>query len=185
MRCVITILLLVSSTFSYAQYLSGNWQNHLQNHIVDFQSCNSSNEENAKCFQQIGKALHSLYKMNDFYSRDKNRYMTVSEINDYLENNTQWKLLGKGYDQAVLEQAQNLANKKRAVIAIYLNEERLGQLAYILPGDMTASGSWGLKVPNSGAFNASAPEKSYKDKGLSYSFPRRLITNVQIYTRDI
>lgn len=185
MRCVVLVISLFFSSVSYAQYLSGSWQNQLQNHVIDFQSCNGNNNQNVKCFQQIGKALHSLYKMSDFYSKDKNRYMTVSEINNYLENDTRWKLLGKGYDQDVLEQAQNLANKKRAVVAIYLNEERLGQLAYILPGDMTNSGSWGLKVPNSGAFNASAPEKSYTGKGLSYSFPRRLIAKVHIYTREI
>ncbi|WKN42713.1 hypothetical protein [Tunicatimonas pelagia] len=185
MRYIILVVLLALSSLSYGQYLSGNWQSSLQTQIEDFQACKSANDQNVKCFQQIGKALYSMYRLNDFYDKSKNRYMTVSEIYDFLENDSHWKLLGKGYEQSTLEKAQKLANRKRAVIAVYLNEEQLGQIAYILPGDMAPSGSWGLRVPNSGTFNASVPEKSYTGKGLSYSFPRRLITDVQIYTREI
>ena len=107
----------------------------------------------------------------------------MREIQEHLEENSQWQLFGKGDDQAALQQAQELAYCKKAVIAIYLNEDRIGQLSYIIPGELSPSGSWGMRVPNSATFNASAPEKSYTEKGLSYSFPRRLIPHVLIYIR--
>ena len=185
MKYIAFALLVGFSLSLQAQVLTGNWQSDLQNEIKNFRSCKNDENQNNKCYQHIGETLHSLYKLSDFYSNSSARYMMVSEIHDFLESSSKWKLLGKGYNQSVLDQAQQLANKKMAVVAVYLNEDRVGQIAYILPGEMVNSGSWKLRVPNSSAFISNEPEKSYMGKGLSYSFPRRLIANVQIYSREI
>ncbi|MEM6841430.1 MAG: hypothetical protein AAF944_24200 [Bacteroidota bacterium] len=183
MKYLVIVALFLTVSYSYAQRLSNDWRGQLETHLTNFKSCKSVADQNSKCFQQIGQALHSLYQLSDFYLQDQQRYMAVSEIYEHLEKDSQWQLIGKGYEQPVLQQAQELANAKKAVIAIYLNEDRIGQLSYILPGKLSPSGSWGMQVPNSAAFITNAVEKSYVEKGLSYSFPRRLIPYVLIYTR--
>lgn len=110
--------------------------------------------------------------------------MVVGEIAEYLESSSQWTLLGHAYEQEALNKAQNYANTRKAAVAVYLNEEGLGHVSFILPGDMNPSGSWGFNVPNSASFFMSTPQKSYVDKGLSYAFDRSLIKDVLIYGRN-
>ena len=109
--------------------------------------------------------------------------MHVDEIYDYLQHNQRWTLLGKGYEPKALAKAQSLANQKKAVVAVYLNKESLGHLAYILPGELRPSGTWRVPVPNSAAYFTAEPQKSYVNESLSYSFPYRMTPQVYLYAR--
>nr|WKN35372.1 hypothetical protein K4G66_23640 [Tunicatimonas sp. TK19036] len=185
MKYVVLALIGFFCSASYAQTINREWNGELEGEIQQFKNCDNTSKIGLNsCHAFIGKTLKTVYRVNDFYSKDKNRYMVVSEIYSYLENSKQWTLLGKGYEQEALEKAQKLANQNKAVVAVYLTDAGIGHLAYILPGQLQPSGSWGFKVPNSAAYFSSEPEKSYMNKGLSYSFPRSVITKVQLYARN-
>ena len=184
MKYVVTASILLCCSFAPAQTINRNWNSELAEGISQFKSCeNTSATGISSCNAFIGKTLKTIYRINDFYATGGGRYMLISEIYDYLQNSSRWTLLGKGYEQEALAKAQKLANEKKAVVAVYLNEQDIGHLAYILPGDLQPSGSWGFQVPNSAAYFPTQPEKSYMNKGLSYSFPRSVIREVQLYAR--
>jgi hypothetical protein len=169
----------------FCQKLNTGWQDELTVELKEFLNCENTtaNGVNA-CNPFIGKTLKTVYEIDDFYAKEAGRYMLVSEIENHLEKSGKWTLLGKAYDQKALAEAQKRANAKNAVVAIYTNDEDLGLVSYILPGELKQSGSWGFEVPNSASFIISEPEKSYVNKGLSYGFKRNLIKDVRIYARN-
>lgn len=183
MKYLLLFFLLLHSIYSSAQNLSRDWNKKIGEELSEFINCTSNEEVANDCNQHVGKTIQAIYQINDFYLGDENRFMVVSEIYHYLQSNSRWELLGQGYDQEALVSAQNLANKKRVVVAVYLSQTDLGQFAFILPGEVNPSGTWGLNVPNSAAFIMNAPEKSYVNKGISYAFPRKTMTDVYLYAR--
>ena len=180
-RLLIIFALLCQGTLTFAQTLNRNWSHQLETEIAQFEGCD---EDMAACRARVGKVLKSVYQINDFYSAQKKRYLDSNEICQWVKNSKQWKLLGQGFEQDALKEAQLMANKKRAVVAVYLDDDNLGHLAYILPGELSPSGSWGVRVPNSMAYFLNDPAQSYVNKGLSYSFPRKIITDVYLYVRQ-
>ena len=178
------LFIFLHGTCAYAQTISRNWNHTLEEAVGQFKRCEDTSTTGvSSCNAFIGQTLKTVYQLNDFYSAKEGRYMRINEIYDYLQHSKQWMLLGKGYEQKALTEAQSLANGKKAVVAVYLTGTDIGHLAYILPGELKLSGSWGIQVPNSAAYFTSEPEKSYVNKGLSYSFPRRLMTEVYLYAR--
>ena len=185
MKYIITFIFILSVSYTYCQTISKNWEKDLNDLMAEFKSCNQDKRMAINhCHQYFGKALHSIYQVNDFYSENLKRYRVVNEIAHFLDSNEKWKLMGKCYDQKTLTEAQDLANAGKAVVAIYLDEEGLGHLSIILPGKLKISGTWGLNVPNSSSFFSVNPEKSYINKALSYAFMRSQITKVKLYARN-
>ncbi len=185
MKSYIVIFFFLSSFLSYGQAINTNWKQALTTDLEQFKACRDRATVGVNpCSKYLGSTLSSVYKINDFYSKELGRHMVVSEIYDYLKNNRQWTLLGHAYEQEALDKAQKFANTKKAAVAVYLNEDGTGHVSLILPGELSPSGSWGFKVPNSASFFLSAPEKSYVDKGLSYAFERMLIREVLVYGRN-
>lgn len=168
-----------------AQQPNKNWQRDLNLALEQFQTCEQDNASGiSPCNKFIGGALKIVYQVDDFYSKAMGRHMLVSEIAAFLQNNGNWTLLGKGYEQQALAKAQEQANAGKAVVAIYLNQEGLGHLSIILPGELKQSGTWGFQVPNSASFFMNDPTKSYVSKGLSYAYERPLLNGVMIYARN-
>jgi len=165
----------------FAQNLNQNWNEELTNELAAFKQCKPGDED--PCSNSIGESFNIVYKVKDFYSSASGRYMTGTEIDNFLQSSSQWTKLGIGYDQAVLTKAQELANSKKAVLAVYMGEDNLGHVSIILPGELTTSGSWGLKVPNSASFFMNSPQRSYVNKALSYAFTRNMIKDVVLYSR--
>ncbi|MEM9674483.1 MAG: hypothetical protein AAF992_17965 [Bacteroidota bacterium] len=186
MKYLFLFILIFQGIISSAQTLARDWNQKIEQEMSQFLDCAKNNPEISNdCSQSVGKTSKAIYRLNDFYNAKKSRFMVVSEIYGYLKSNQRWELLGQGYKQDVLLSAQDLANKNRAVVAVYLDETNLGQLAFILPGEVAPSGSWGLRVPNSAAFIMTAPEKSYVNKGISYAFPRKTMAEVYLFARKI
>ena len=184
MRQLLLFFSLLLSTYSYAQTIDRQWNRTLEAAINQFKQCEDTVDKNTvACHAFVGRTLKVLYQIDDFYSSQLGRYMHVDEIYDYLQNNPRWTLLGKGYEPKALAKAQSLANQKKAVVAVYLNEESLGHLAYILPGELRPSGTWRVPVPNSAAYFTGEPQKSYVNESLSYSFPYRITPRVYLYAR--
>ncbi|MDV3310272.1 MAG: hypothetical protein LOY03_15805 [Cyclobacteriaceae bacterium] len=162
-----------------AQTLNNNWTSDLEAELREFTSC----DDDMDCAEFSGKALQVVYKLNDFYQPQQKRFMHVGEIIAFLQDNKSWTMLGPAYKQDVLNQAQQHANSKKAVIAVYSGTNGVGHVALILPGDLQASGSWGLNVPNSASFLTVEPAKSYIGKGLSYAFTKNHLKDVVIFAR--
>jgi hypothetical protein len=180
----IVIIALFCCTAS-GQSINKNWNQELNRSLQEFIKCKNENTEGINtCSKFVGESLNLVYNVNDFYSPSSKRYLINSEIVDFLKNSKKWKLLGHAYEQKALDEAQMLANSNKAVVAIYINEENLGHVAVILPGEMKLSGTWGFSVPNSASFFINEPEKSYIEKGLSYAFARQMVRQVLLYTRN-
>lgn len=176
---VVGMLVAVSAS---GQGLNPNWKQDLKTNLEKFMQCSSTGDK-AACAGYVGESLKVVYKVDDFYNRKAARHMSSAEIADYLKNATSWSMLGQSYDQQVLDQAGKLANDHKAVVAVYNNGSGIGHIVLITPGEMTASGSWGLKVPPAASYFATEPAKSFTDKGLSFAFSKQMLKDVTIYAR--
>jgi hypothetical protein len=168
----------------YGQSLNNNWDRELSSTLQQFISCENAHGDRVECNKYVGESLKTVYNLNDFYSQKLGRHLMVSEIAKMLGESNQWTMLGHGYEQKALSEAQNIANAKKAVVAVYMNAEGIGHLALILPGELQQSGSWGLTVPNSASFQLADPDKSYINKALSYAFAKNHLKDVVLYTRN-
>lgn len=178
LKLFLIFVALLSAEVVSGQTLNPNWNAELKASLQEFMGC----KEN--CSRYIGQSLNTVYKINDFYSTKLNRYMVVNEIAAFLKTSDKWTLLGPAYDQKALATAQEHANAKKAVVAVYLNPEGVGNVVIITPGELQPSGSWGLRVPNAASFFASQPDKSFVDKGLSFAFGKNLMKDILLYSRN-
>jgi hypothetical protein len=181
-RTILTLVafhLLLNS--AHAQTLNPNWKQDLSAALQKFIDCRETSTDQAACNNFQGKLV---YKVNDFYSEKSGRYMTSNEIAKFLKESDRWNTLGPVYEQSTLNKAQEYANNKKAVVAVYQNASGIGHVVLITPGSLQPSGSWGLSVPNVASFFAPQPERSFIEKGLSFAFNKNLIKDVTIYVRN-
>jgi hypothetical protein len=165
-----------------AQSLNANWQENLDKSLEEFIKCTETAESAALCYRFSGESVQKVYGVNDFFDKNKQRYMLIDEIYAYLQSSDKWTLLGKGYDQDALRKSQEQANAGKAVVAIKMREgEAYGHMAIILPGELGPSGSWGLRVPNSASFFTHQPDRSFINKTISYAFTASDRGYVMIY----
>ena len=177
---IILPIFVFASIMCGAQSLNSHWTSDLETELKEFTSC----DDDMDCAEFSGKALQTVYKLNDFYQPQEKRFMQVAEIIAFLQDSKSWTMLGHAYQQDVLNQAQQHANSKKAVIAVYPGANGAGHVALILPGELQPSGSWGLSVPNSASFLTIDPAKSYVGKGLSYAFTKHHLKDVVIFARS-
>lgn len=172
------------STGASAQTLNTNWEKDLTALMDEFMKCTSSSSDTYACSAYITESVAKVYKLNSaLYSEKSKRYLHLKEVSQQLAESSQWTLIGHAYDQKALTEAQELANGKKAVIAVYTTAEGISHVAVILPGTLQYSGTWGFQVPNSASFVLSDPSKSYVNKGLSYAFARNMIKDVTLYSK--
>jgi hypothetical protein len=184
-RLVLTLIAFhLLFTSAEGQSLNPNWKQELATVLQDFMSCQNSSSDKSSCIKYQGEALKVVYKVNDFYATKSGRYMTATEIAKFLKESTAWKALGPVYEQSTLAQAQEHANNKKAVVAVYQNAAGIGHVVLVMPGTLQPSGSWGLSVPNVASFFGPQPERSFIDKGLSFAFTKNLMKDVTIYVRN-
>lgn len=184
-RLLLTLIafhLLLSS--ASAQTLNANWKQGLTNALQNFMDCQKGSADKAACAKYQGEALKLVYNVNDFYADKSGRYMTPTEIAKFLKESSTWTALGPVYEQSTLKQAQDHANNKKAVVAVYQNAAGIGHVVLITPGTLQPSGSWGLNVPNVASFFIPQPDRSFVDKGLSFAFTKNLMKDVTIYVRN-
>lgn len=180
-----TVLVSVISSYSsQGQSLNANWQKDLNALKDQFMNCTTSSTDNYSCSAFIAESVGKVYKLNDvLYSEKSKRFLYLKEISQQLNESGQWSLIGHAYEQKTLTDAQDLANAKKAVIAVYTTPEGVAHIALVLPGELQYSGTWGFQVPNSASFVLNDPSKSYVGKGLSYAFARNMIKDVTLYTK--
>jgi len=174
------VICLLWSSISHGQTLNNNWEKDLSKSLDEFVKCAKSNGDKATCGATVGQSLATVYKQDAFFSQKLNRFLVPNEISQIVEDSKRWKLLGFAYDQKVLDQAQEMANTNKPVIAVY-RMNGSSHVVLILPGALHFSGSWGFKVPNSASFSYIDPDKSYVGKGLSYGFAKSMMKNITLY----
>lgn len=182
MRPYCVVVMLLASVCVYGQGVNPNWKPELKANLDKFLQCTATGEK-ATCSNYIGESLKVVYKIDDFYNKKSGKYMTAGEIAAFLKTSGSWTSLGQSYDQQVLDRAGELANARKAVVAVYNNAAGIGHIVLITPGDMTVSGSWGLKVPAAASFFPIEPAKSFTDKALSFAFSKQMLKDVTLYVR--
>ncbi|MBA4058293.1 MAG: hypothetical protein C0490_26485 [Marivirga sp.] len=176
--------MIISFSGTFAQSLNGAWKQDMTASLEKFLKCQVGGASNTDdCNQFMGESLNKIYKVNDFYAQKSGKYMGAAEISKFLKETDKWTLLGPSYDQKVLAAAQENANAKKAVVAVYMNASGICHVVIVIPGQLQSSGSWGLNVPNVVSFLPSQPEKSFVDKGLSFAFGKNLMKDIMIYTK--
>ena len=179
------IIFLALSLNAQAQEVNPNWKTELASSVESFKSCTGEVVNYVDpCSKFAGESVNTVYKVNDFYSQDRKRYLTGSEIAGFLAESAKWSKLGAASSQETLNAAQKAANENKAVVAVFADAQGIGNMALILPGSTNPSGSWGLSVPNSAAFFMNSKGRSYSDKGLSYAFSKSMLEQVIIYVRS-
>ncbi|MEM7109612.1 MAG: hypothetical protein AAF519_15410, partial [Bacteroidota bacterium] len=153
-----------------SQIISSDWESELSKMLTEFKTC-MQEAKNFKCKSTIGESIYSLYGIEDFYQKSTDRHATALEIANNIDGKASWEKLGQAYEQALLDKAQAIANKKQPVLAVYKDETgSVAHVVLVLPGELIPSGSWGLQVPRVASFFTHKPEKSFVDKTLAYAF---------------
>jgi hypothetical protein len=146
---------------------------------AEFIECKASAKEKHSCKSYPTKSIAAVYKIDEFKDGEGN-FIAYDEVLDAIDASGYWGLLGDANDQAVLDEAQALANEGIAVVAIHGKKKTL---ALIISGNQEPSSSWGnLNCPNSACLFMNNPDGSYIDKKLSYAWksPKK----IKIYARD-
>lgn len=180
---IILVTLILTSPGLNAQGINSKWKEDLTALMGKFVSCMGGGTDKAACSAYIGESIAKTYKLNGIYSEKQKRYLQMAELNKALSDPAKWTSLGHAYDQKVLDEAQQQANAGKAVVAMYTTPEGVSHIALILPGDLSYSGTWGFKVPNSASFVMVDHAKSYVGKGLSYAFTRGMLKDVVLYAK--
>ena len=179
---IVFIFLLAGSSSN--NKVENNNENHDLNSLLnEFLSCGELTPANTPCNIFLAKALESVYNISDF-KKDGDSYFSANEISTAVQVNDKWTSLGKCSDQATLIEAQNYANLGKAVIAVYENNMGHGHVALVIPGELIASGTWGMACPNSASFFLNKANKSYVSKPLSFAFDNSIKADVIIYGRN-
>ncbi len=177
--CLLLVCLLWSS-ISFGQTINNNWEKDLTKSLEEFIECAKSSKDKSTCGATVGQSLSTVYRQDAFFSQKLNRFLVSNEISKIVEGSDRWKLMGYAYDQKVLDQAQQVANANKPVIAVY-RMNGSAHVVLILPGTIHYSGSWGFSVPNSASFSYIDPDKSYVGKGLSYGFAKSMMKDITLY----
>jgi hypothetical protein len=161
------------------------WRTDVERMLQEFLSCAEPIDDRSPCNIFLARALDRVYGIKEFGDPTRPAsVMRANEIADYVAARTDlWVPLGTGDKQDSLNQAQEYANRSKAIIAVWKNPEanRPGHVALILPGQLSTSTSWQLRVPNSASFSLDRPRDSYVGGPLSKAFGAGKKAQVKIY----
>lgn len=139
------------------------------------------------CNVFLPRALKRLFDIDAFTTNEIGHYLSANAIAKALVTDGDWESLGTAEKEANRVAAQNAANSKRAVIAVW-NNTRIkspdglyhGHVALIIPGKAIETG-WGKNVPNTASFVMGVPDKSFIGKPMSQAFRKDSQSEVAFY----
>lgn len=161
------------------------WAKHVEWILGEQMSCQQAVDDVSPCNRFIGRALERVWGYTDFKTTTAPPadYLLANEIGSaLLTMKDRWVEIGRANDQSNLSAAADWADKGHAVIAVRPDSPN-GHVALVLPGPLTASGKWGLNVPNSASFLYNKPDLSYIGKPLSAAFAADKKADVKLYYR--
>ncbi|WP_121356813.1 hypothetical protein [Flavisolibacter nicotianae] len=141
--------------------------------------------ENCNVF--VARVVKEIYGIGDFESSASGSgYLSANQIADrlFIELSDKWENLGSCDQQQVLDNAQNIANSNRCVVAVWRNpdDKKHGHVAIILPGKQ--QGGWnGMKVPNAANFAQDTIANNFVCDKLSKAFAFNKIKQVFIFVK--
>ncbi|WP_430412051.1 hypothetical protein [Kordia sp.] len=159
--------------------LSVDKEQFLSTTIAYFKNCKANSSNRNDCRNSITKMISEFYDISDF-KNEAGDYVIYDSIQPIIKKSENWVKLGNANDQEVLKKAQEAANNGNATIAVDVSES-YGQIAMIIPGKLTNSGSWKLKVPNTTALVNYDATKSFMKKSLAYAF--KSMDNIVLYSK--
>ncbi|HVT18313.1 MAG TPA: hypothetical protein VHQ90_19320 [Thermoanaerobaculia bacterium] len=162
--------------------MAGFNQSDLEKMLTEFLSCTEKGDDLSPCNVFSGRAVKRAYNITDFENPPgSGKFLSANAIATYVATSNTWVKIGEASDQSTLTQAQAYANQGRAVLAVHPADPH-GHVALVLPGALTPSSKWKLKVPNSACFFIGRPKEAYIGKGLGFAFS--LPNGVKIYGRE-
>ncbi|MEM6686473.1 MAG: hypothetical protein AAF617_11885 [Bacteroidota bacterium] len=159
--------------------LATDQQQFLSTTIAYFKKCKADAKDRNDCRNSITKMITEFYNIGDFRAKDGG-FVIYDSIQPIVKRSNDWMQLGSANNQEVLNKAQQAANDGKATLAIDISQT-YGQIAMIIPGKLTTSGTWKLQVPNAAALVNYDASKSFMDKSLSYAF--KSTENIIIFTK--
>ncbi|QSE98480.1 hypothetical protein [Fulvivirga lutea] len=178
---LISCIILSTNSLSLAQ--SNGWQQKIAAIEKEFQQCMSSENKNT-CQGYIGMAMQEVYKSSDLKDPASNEYLSFSEIKRLVKESDKWQMVGHAYDQEALKKAQSMANEGKPVVAVFTGDtDAETHVSLILPGDLAASGSWGMRVPDVTAFFTHNPSSSFSKKSMSYAYTKKMTLQIVLYAK--
>ncbi|MCH2196778.1 hypothetical protein [Kordia sp.] len=160
--------------------LSTSQDQFLSTTIAYFKQCKAESENRNDCRNSITKMITEFYNIGDFRAKDGG-FIIYDSIQPIVKRSNDWTRLGDANDQEALNKAQQAANNGKATIAVDVSQT-YGQVAMIIPGKLTKSGSWKLNVPNAAALVNYNAEKSFMNKSLSYAF--KSAKNIVLFSKQ-
>lgn len=147
--------------------------------LENFTYCQDNAETELMCKFYTAKAICDYFGINDFKKGEI--YLDYEKIIDEVKNNADWENIGEATDQKNLEQAQILANRGKATIAID-TKSRYGHVVLITKGKLEKAHNWkGLMVPTCASFFMVKNVKSFINKSIAYAYSTP--EGVYLYTK--
>ncbi len=171
------------------------WANKLIDAIAEEPVCSNyqpqaTSLDRGACNIFAGRVLERVYGVRDFIvdpPDPSKKFYTANEIATLLSAGLapKWSRLGVASDQPTLVSAKNQADAGRLVLAVWRNPDpkKPGHVALVGPGPLAASGSWGLKTPNSSQFKLDDPAADYLSKPLACAFKKEVAAAVELWVR--
>lgn len=136
--------------------------------LENFTYCQDNAESELMCKFYTAKAICDYFGINDFKKGEI--YVDYEKIIDEVKDNPDWENLGEATDQKNLEQAQILANRGKATIAIDI-KSKYGHVVLITKGTLEKAHNWkGLMAPTCASFFMVKNVKSFINKSLAYAY---------------
>ena len=160
--------------------LSTDKEQFLSTTIAYFKQCKTESTNRNDCRNSITKMITEFYNIGDFRAKDGG-FVIYDSIQPIVKRSNAWTRLGNANNQEALSKAQQAANNGKATVAIDVSQS-YGQVAMIIPGKLTKSGSWKLNVPNAAALVNYNADKSFMNKSLSYAF--KSAENIVLFSKS-
>lgn len=167
-------------TLSLSDTLENKGKITMQEILESFRYCKETAENSLQCKYFIAKAIHDYFGIADF--RIKGNYVDFEHIHPLVRSSEKWKNLGSAGNQKTLNEAQELANKGKAVLAIH-TDSKFGHVVIIMPGKLEKAMSWGnLNCPQVASFFMIQDYESFVDKSIAFAWSSP--EGIEIFARE-
>ncbi len=166
-------------TLSLSDTLENKGKITMQEILEAFRYCKETAENPLQCKYFISKAIDDYFGVKDFMKNGT--YADFEDILFIIKSNTKWKSLGMANSQNALDEAQNIANNGKPVLAIHTNS-KLGHVVIIMPGKLEKALSWGnLNCPQVASFFMMQDYESFVDKSIAFAWSKP--DGIEIFAR--
>lgn len=152
----------------------------MTNILEAFQYCKETAENPLQCKYFVAKAIDDYFGVADF--KENGNYVDFENILFMVRSNSKWRSLGMAKSQQVLDQAQQMANNGKPVLAIQTGM-KYGHVVIVLPGKQEKAVSWGgLNCPMVASFFMVDDLDSFVDRSMAFAWGTP--DGVEVFARE-